>query len=214
MADQGRDKQEMNIFIPTAEFCYGREKIIDNIINHSISDGITFLFGGRQSGKTTILLRAEKTLIDRINSDPSSLDIIIPVYVNLLRLPHNPTPENFFQLVSHETLGSCRKIFNGFSLEFPVPDSYARDSLKTFEEELSMLVNYFVEKEVNFLFLFDESKKIFKDNYLSGLNDNLFYAFYVSEKISRSISAVFCGSQELYNLIEDEGTSPLGSRAN
>lgn len=204
----------MNIYIPTAEFCFGRDEIAQSIINLTLSEGTTILFGGRQSGKTTLLLNIQKKLLDEIKGKPSSLDMVIPVYVNLLKLSYDSTPEKFFFLLIDEVARTVNELVEDIPYLPDLSLNQSRDSLKFFEDNIALLLECFSEKHVSILFLVDEAGKLFGGNYTAGINDNLFYAIYVSEKISGNVSIVFSGSQELYSLIEDKGTSPLGSRAN
>ena len=76
--------------------CLGRDQLRKAIITAAKDCGCVLLFGGRQSGKTTLLRAMEGDLRIDPHSDST---IRLPVYVDLMQLKYDATPTDFFNLV-------------------------------------------------------------------------------------------------------------------
>src|ERR1043166_1664313 len=96
--------------------CFGRDELCTSILQSALQSGAVLVFGGRQAGKTTILRKIE----DSFNEDRCSSDdlrqLVIPVYADLMTLPYDAAPRDFFRLLSTLALQACSRRIEGFEL--------------------------------------------------------------------------------------------------
>jgi hypothetical protein len=72
------------------------------------------LFGGRQSGKTTVLRAVETDLASRLLAAGPNIPVRLPVYVDLMRLHYEATPVEFFDLLFQRAISECSRQIRGF----------------------------------------------------------------------------------------------------
>jgi len=188
--------------------CFGRERLLHALVEGTANSGCVLLFGGRQSGKTTVLRAVERDLATNVVAVGSNCCVRLPVYVDLMRLHYDATPVDFFDLLYQRAISACTRQIRGFK-------SAARSaagspgSVDRFISQLTT-VRQSVEVDINFVFLIDEAKRVLTSRFPRGFQDNLFSLMFGSA--SGPYSFVLTGAQELYKLCEDS-TSPIGSRA-
>ncbi|MEO8662182.1 MAG: hypothetical protein ABI693_27210 [Bryobacteraceae bacterium] len=168
--------------------------------------GCVLLFGGRQSGKSTALKHIAH---QQIPNDPSGQLYYLPVYVDLMRLPYDAGPWDFFSMLYQCALDACKLNVASYR---PPPAQHAVQSLDGFEQAAQRLRSGANQIDLRFVFLLDESKRVIGDRFPRGFHDNIFHLLYGDSKLAGLCSIVFAGAQELYRLCEDD-TSPIGSRA-
>jgi hypothetical protein len=193
-----------NVGRPTAAFCFGREELCDGIIRSSLEQSAVLLFGGRQSGKTTILLKLQETLRSRPD--------VLPIYVDLMVLSPGASASDLFRLFYRLAAENyaCRV---GSNSAFAAPThSAAEYPFETFVADLAALTKFIPEPNFTFLFLVDEAKKLIGSDTAKGFQDNLFALLYGDTAMAGRCSMVFAGAQDLYDFCENQ-TSPIGSRA-
>jgi hypothetical protein len=168
--------------------------------------GCVLLFGGRQSGKSTVLRRIAQQSIAPNGSEQLCR---LPVYVDLMRLPYDAGPWDFFSMLCQCAGAVCDVGVPGYR---PPKAPRSIRSLDTFEEALLQIRAGASGIDLRFVFLLDESKRVIGDRFPRGFHDNIFHLLYGDSRLSGLCSIVFAGAQELYRLCEDD-TSPIGSRA-
>lgn len=198
----------------SGDFCFGRDALCKDIVRSAFRSRSVLLFGGRQAGKTTILLRIAQDL-SRHTADASTLgDLDLAIYVNLLSLPDESAPADFFRHLIELARAACTRQITGFvapALHSESPP--LGTSLERFVSDIEALFGAAREVRVRFLFLLDESKRVLGDRFPRGFQDNLFTLLYGDELcVGERVALVFAGAQELYRFYEDD-TSPIGSRA-
>lgn len=198
-----------------SEYFVARDETCDALINATRKTNAVLLFGGRQSGKTTLLLRLRDRLFQSAGNIANLELLEVPVYVDLTSLKYDAEPRDFFDAVILATRKSCAQQISGF------PSSGSGDSkplstgdlLNDFTARLRHISSDCGEVEPRFLFLLDEAKRVLGERFPRGFQDNLFsLLFSDSEPQNFSIAMVFAGAQHLYAFSQDD-TSPIGSRA-
>lgn len=197
--------------IPSPAHCFGREQVCAEIVRSATTDGSVLLYGGRQSGKTTVLLRIARDLADLRGSIARMVSLDVPVYVDLMKLPAEATPPDFFRVCASLASAACQKQVDGFC----PPDLISNRSqpgLDAFEQDICKVIAACGQTQVRLVFLIDESKRILGERFPREFRDNLFYLLYGSQSLAGACCFVFSGAQELDAFLE-EGTSPIGTRA-
>jgi len=180
---------------PDPEFCVGRDDLCRSIVKGAIEHGSALLFGGRQSGKSTVLRRIE--LLHREARD------VLPIYVDMLKLPSQATGSDVFNFL----LNRSASLLNvGFEPLKGLVD------VDRFASELDRQLGAANRSADRVVFLLDEAKRLTSDECRRGLQDNLFALLYGDTCISGRCAMVFAGAQDLYSFCADL-TSPIGSRA-
>jgi hypothetical protein len=198
---------------PGSAQCVGRDRICTDLVDATRRTNAVLLFGGRQAGKTTILLKVRDRLSEMVGNVSKVGYLDVPVYVDLTRLPYDATPAAFFDLLSRKAAESCRSQISGFSVRDTQSTSQSADLLEEFIGSLRSIQQCCGEVEVRFVFLLDEAKRILGDRFPRGFQDNLFSLLFGEfAGTDYSASMVFAGGQHLYAFSEDD-TSPIGSRA-
>jgi hypothetical protein len=199
---------------PSADCCYGRDDLCQAIVQSAFRSRSVLLFGGRQAGKTTAMLHIAQDL-GRRRADAATLgDLDVAIYVNLMTLPDEARPVDFFRYVARLAREVCERQIVGFSpTAFPSESHAMASSLEGFVADIEALFGAAREVRVRLLFLLDESKRILGARFPRGFHDNLFSLLYgVDLRIGDRVALVFAGAQDLYRFCEDD-TSPIGSRA-
>lgn len=197
----------------SGSFCFGRDGLCSDLIASAFEARAALLFGGRQAGKTTVLRRIA-TQLGQSGASVAVLDRLdLGVYVDLMALPHDATPIDFYRLLSRLAWQECKKRILGYSLASPPSLSGKVSTLDAFTESLRMIISAGGNLELRILFLLDEAKRALGNRFPRGFQDNLFALLYGEEAgLDNKIAIVFAGAQELYKFCEDD-TSPIGSRA-
>ena len=187
--------------------CFGRDLLCDDVLRSTFSHGCVLLFGGRQSGKTTALLNIAR----RLGCEPDSgAQKRIPVFVDLMRLPYDAKPADFFASLATLSVDAC-------ATRYPKVLSARKEALRvsgleSFEKTINRVRSSVGHPDVRFVYLLDESKRVIGNRFPRGFQDNLFHVLFGHSAIQGVCNIVFAGAQELYRLCEDD-TSPIGSRA-
>ncbi|EIU7187648.1 hypothetical protein ACO3H4_12520 [Pseudomonas aeruginosa] len=193
--------------------CFGRDQLVVEVTKAAKRNGAVLLFGGRQSGKTTLLRKLTEVLAMNRGDVTTLSSLDIPVFVDLMRLPVDATPETFFSLLTSIAVTQCARQIDGFDFSREPEANAKRDPLSQFVLDLEDLNRCCGEVEVHLIFLLDEAKRILSDRFPRGFQDNLFALLYGEAELRPvGLSIVFAGAQHLYKLSEDD-TSPIGSRA-
>lgn len=189
-----------------AVVCYGRDELCERIIRSFREQGCVLLFGGRQSGKSTVL----RAIAQRAEPTGTSGEVFwLPVYVDLMRLPYDADPWIFFGMLRDCAIQSCMAAIPRFR---PGNSRLTIRSVSAFENEILQARASATGMDLRIAFLLDESKRVIGNRFPRGFHDNLFHLLYGDSKLAGLCSIVFAGAQELYRLCEDD-TSPIGSRA-
>ncbi|SRR6266404_6254480 len=90
-------------------FCVGRRDLCGGLVESALDSGAVLMFGGRQAGKTTVLRKIENDLRKVSCSTDDLCPLNVPVYADLMRLPYDATPRDFFRMLSKLALDACRR---------------------------------------------------------------------------------------------------------
>lgn len=188
----------------------GREKLVADLKRDAINRRCVLLFGGRQSGKTTLLLKVHESLQRSV--DVEKLDTFTcPVFIDLTRLPVEATPGDFFTYLISRTIESCNASIDGFPIN-PL-EVNGCVTIEDFSSKILAITSSAGNIDLTILFLVDESERVLGERFPRGFQDNLFTILYGSELAAQAkIGMVFAGAQQLFVFSEDD-TSPIGSRA-
>jgi len=198
---------------PRLRSCFGRDEVSTSILASALETGAVLMFGGRQAGKTTVLRKIEDDFHEDICSTDDLRPLTVPVYADLMRLPYDATPRDFFRLLSTLALSACRRRIRGFELQsLPAEFEHTRNLLDFFISDLQTIFEAAGNVNIHFVFLLDEAKRVLFDRFPRGFQDNLFALLFGGSAVSSHCSLVFAGAQDLYKFCEDD-TSPIGSRA-
>lgn len=193
--------------------CIGRDELIDEVVNSAKKHGAVLLFGGRQSGKTTLLRKLTEVLSTQRGNVSTLSGLDVPVFVDLMRLPVDATPADFFSFLISAAIGQCERQIDGFTISSSSWVGIHSDPLTRFISDLEAINRLCGEVDVHLIFLLDEAKRVLNDRFSRGFQDNLFALLYGEYELRPlRLSLVFAGAQHLYKLSEDS-TSPIGSRA-
>lgn len=193
---------------PGSQYFAGREALIEKVVGATRRSNAVLLFGGRQSGKTSLLLKLRERLASE-RADVGRMSAIdIPVYVDLTTLPYEASPQDFFELLAVRADRACREQVTGFSGH----DIVKYSTLDDFAGALVRIRKGGGQVEIRYVFLLDEAKRVLSDRFPRGFQDNLFALLFgeVSDEVNAAM--IFAGTQHLMEFCRDE-TSPIGSRA-
>lgn len=188
----------------------GRSKLIVALEREAINRRCVLLFGGRQSGKTTLLLKVHESLQRSVSVE--NLDTFTcPVFIDLTRLPVEATPSDFFTYLVVRTIESCKATIDGFPTNSLEENRCV--TVEDFSSRILSITSSAGNVDLTILFLIDESERVLGERFPRGFQDNLFTILYGSELAAQAkIGMVFAGAQQLFVFSEDD-TSPIGSRA-
>ncbi|KNH26670.1 hypothetical protein ACS77_15435 [Pseudomonas syringae] len=204
------DKAKINI-IPVSSFFVGREEFCQTLIEATQRTNAVLLFGGRQAGKTTTLIRVRDILSESKANTGQLSAVDVAIYVDLNLLKYDASPKDFFKLLLKKAVSSCSKQISG--AVFQEIERNTGSVVDDFICGLKDIKSQCGEVEPKFVFLLDESKRVLGDRFPRGFQDNLFSLLYGEESGSEyNIVMVFAGAQHLYAFSQDD-TSPIGSRA-
>ena len=194
---------------PTAAFCFGRHALAEDVISYAGSEGSVLLYGGPQSGKTTLLLYVEKVFKDRIPKVIEFGEYEIGVYVDARgKLGRGAGPSEFFSFLGELAVRSCSGAVAGF-------DARSLDRFRVATaEDLQQRLDDIGEKISGIIarvvFLVDDSKCVLE--WSREFHNNLNSLLYGGSERQMDVAIVFAGGKELQALLIDT-TSPIGGRA-
>src|SRR5437870_2873544 len=81
--------------------CVGRDALAAAVLRSAADAGCVLLFGSRQSGKTTLLRKIQSDVL--LQSPSPEGRFTLPVFVDLMTLPYDAKPGDFFELVERLT---------------------------------------------------------------------------------------------------------------
>lgn len=166
------------------------------------------LYGGRQAGKTALLRRiaAEQAAIPKDANELSQHEIY--VYVDLMRLPYDATPSEFFALLATESVQAGVEQIKGFAR----PQLPKICNLEDFISSLDEIRKGCFQIDLRLIFLLDEAKRVLGSRFPRGFQDNLFSLLFGEPSEQARVAMVFSGTQHLNEFLKDD-TSPIGSRS-
>lgn len=198
---------------PDGTICVGRKQLVAQAIKGALTDRALLLFGGRQAGKTTLLRRIELELNAQSVNIGETGDIVLGVYVNLMTLPYDAGPSEFYTHLASRLTTTCESCISGASLEAVHTHSTTTVSMDSFCRDIAEILSRVADRDVRVVFLLDEAKRVLGNRFPRGFQDNLFALLYGADRPASDVmSIVFAGASELYQFCEDD-TSPIGSRA-
>lgn len=194
--------------------CYGRDDLIRTMLELADDRRCLLLFGGRQAGKTTMLRHAERVSLARLHQSGGYSEETLAVYVNLMALPYDAGPSEFYRFLLDRAVVVCADVFDEVRRVMAEADGQVRTIPTTdaFGEELQHLLRA-THGVRRVIFLLDEAGRVLGRRFPRAFQDNLYSLLYVDQSdTAERVALVFSGAQELAGFCEDE-TSPLGSRA-
>ena len=192
--------------------CLGRHALSRAVVASAQERRSVLLFGGRQAGKTTLLRHIQERMVDELRAIGEFGGSPVGVYVDLLGLPFDARPPEFYSLLARSAVTACRSLdTEDKSRRLTDSDDASPATIDEFQENLCQLFRQTGGLADEFVFLLDESKRVLGSRFPRGFQDNLFSLLYGNGGPVR-VSFVFSGAQDLYSLLEDS-TSPIGSRS-
>ncbi len=158
--------------------CIGREVQIRAVVDSLLRSGCVLLFGGRQAGKTTILRRICADLATEMVSVRTIGQCRLPIYVNLMRLPYDAGPDEFFLLMAQRAKEECEASIRGFRSGSSASFDRAGRGLERIEARIAALRGATGQLDLQLLFLVDEAKRILRGRFSRDFQDNLFKVLY------------------------------------
>ncbi|PWU14392.1 MAG: hypothetical protein C5B50_17595 [Verrucomicrobia bacterium] len=183
------------ILEPSAEFCFGRDGECELIKHVPFNEGVAFLFGGWQMGKTTVLLRVQRNLARRATKGKNMDLAVVPIYLDHEALPPLDS-RGICEALLQETLESCKKQISGF--KWP-RQARSKLTIVEFASELDALFAAYGYIHLRLLFLLDNCKRLARlDPAFVG---NLQWLLCTRPSKFRSrVSMIFAGGWEMYSL--------------
>src|ERR1700730_13194284 len=184
---------------PGSEYFAGRDATLARLLEAFRRESATLLYGGRQAGKTSVLLACAtrmRATIGRV-SDIAVLDV--PVYVDLTTLHYDATPPELFGLLATKLRDALSQQIVGFA----APDEAAKLSLDGFVRALAFFRERCGEVDAKPVFFLDEAKRVLGSRFPRGFQDNLFALLYGELAPDARCSMVFAGAQHLNDFSKD-----------
>lgn len=201
-------KHETVRITPGSSFFVGRETEVTAIKQALARTNAVLLFGGRQSGKTSLLRNLQKRNSTERHETSVLSSCELYVYIDLNELHYQATPETFYALLGMKAARSCEAMITGFQCP-PIDSEYQLDGLISL---FAVIRAGCSQVDVRFVFLLDEAKRILGDRFPRGFQDNLFALLFGEAAETARASIVFAGTQHLNEFLKDD-TSPIGSRS-
>ena len=194
------------------DLCLGRGALLESVVASAQERRSVLLFGGRQSGKTTLLRNIQIRMAEELKGVGKFGGSPVCVYVDLLTLPFDARPSDFFSLLTRLAATACQTMIPEENAKYlKMANDASASTVDEFQDSLRLLFHGSGGLAEEFVFLLDESKRILGRRFPRGFQDNLFALLY-GDEVSIRLSFVFSGAQDLYSLLEDS-TSPIGSRS-
>src|SRR3546814_634862 len=125
---------------PSADCCFGRSELARAVVSSAEDCQSVVLYGGRQSGKTTLLKYIESQLGHAVRTPTDADERSLGVYVDLLRLPYDADPASFYRTLVQLAAKACSGTIAGF--EQPILSSQEkerRESIDTLDRKSTRL---------------------------------------------------------------------------
>ena len=193
---------------PGSKYFVGREALSERLLEAVRRTNAVLLFGGRQAGKTALLLEAQRQLA-ATRADVTQIVVLdVPVYVDLTSLPYDAEPGDFFGLLAVRAADACKQQISGFAAR----EEGGCRTLDAFADTLLRIRGNGGEVDIRLVFLLDEAKRVLSERFPRGFQDNLFTLLFGQLAENVNTVMVFAGAQHLNEFNKDD-TSPIGSRA-
>lgn len=193
---------------PGSKYFVGREALLARLLEAVRRTNAVLLFGGRQAGKTALLLEVQRQLAATRADVTQVLVIDVPVYVDLTCLAYDAEPGDFFGLLAVRAADACKEQIFGFAVQ----EEGGCRTLDAFADTLLRIRGNGGEVDIRLVFLLDEAKRVLSDRFPRGFQDNLFTLLFGQLAETVNTVMVFAGAQHLNDFNKDD-TSPIGSRA-
>jgi len=156
--------------------------------------------GGRRMGKTTLLRRLEAQLCD---IGLSGGLIVLPIFVDVGELCDSSL-EAAYRFLSHRVDQAAQALELDLGGEIAISGPTFANVLRTLARATRTVGH------VQYVFLFDEIDRVLLTAWGGGFLASWRRLLNNMGELSRSVSAIFTGAQELYQIAQDVG-SPLGN---
>lgn len=195
------DQVNINLF-------YGRNSLKDELLS-KLRNGQSFgITGGRRIGKTTLLRKVEADLTKGIGNWSQGGLLVIPVYLDILSLPHPITQEAIFDFILSKVKSKMVDyIKHGDTSN---SDQIVNIPYHPFAAELAHVLAQVREYRVQVIVLIDEVEPILANQWGAAFFANWRSFLHNEPAITPYLSAVFTGASEMFRLTRDIG-SPLGN---
>ena len=194
--------------------CVGRSDLASTIVSSTAECGSALLFGGRQSGKTTLLKHVARILSETTSIPHNGATQPLGIYIDLRRLASDAGPREFYSYLLATAVEVCARLVPDLPqrlLSADIADTIS--DVDQFEHAIIELTSATGGRIDGFLFLLDEAKRILGSPFARAFQDNLYSLIYGARVDTfGSILIVFAGAQELQSLLVED-TSPIGTRA-
>jgi hypothetical protein len=187
---------------------FGRSWLVDKIVNGLTSGNACSyaIYGGRRSGKTSLMRMVERRLNDRL--DNGLLPIVLPLYMDLQFDPPSSTAD-FFQRLIHRLIEWQSSVVGSLD---SLPAIRPADPAPSFAEAFKELYHRAqpVVGSLRLALLVDESEHLHRPQWAYGLEDNLRALLSNVPGVSGHLGLVMTGGVDFYNdmAVKTEG-SPL-----
>lgn len=195
------DNSPNEILEPSAAVCLGRDTECGFASQVPFNEGAGFLFGGRQMGKTTVLLKVRDDLLAQLAAKPPIS--VVPIYISRKALP--PLDDHgLCKTLLIETQRCCAEHLPGLDYR---PKNKDCSTILELASELDTLFAATEALSLRLLFLLDDCKKLAKlhPDFVGNLQWLLCNR---SSKYRSRVSMIFAGGQEMYSLLLDEISPP------
>ena len=189
------------ILEPSASTCLGRDTECESLSQVPRNEGVGFLFGGRQMGKTTVLLKLRDDLLAQLAATPPIS--VVPIYISRKALP--PLDDHgLCNTLLIETHRCCAEHLAGLDYH---PKNKDCSTILELASELDTLFAAAEALSLRLVFLLDDCKKLAKlhPDFVGNLQWLLCNR---SSKYRSRVSMIFAGGQEMYSLLLDEISPP------
>ncbi len=190
--------------------CVGRDLVVRELLERAAQLKCVLLYGGRQAGKTTLLRNVERVSVAAARGAVAFADAEVAVYVDLMGLPYDAEPSDFYRLLVLRTGAVLARVEEPRG---PREKPRLRYDVEAFVAAVAGMLEAHPQLK-RITFLLDEGSRVLGSRFPRAFQDNLFGILYGGDRspASDSLAFVFSGAQELLRFCEDS-TSPLGSRA-
>ena len=141
--------------------CYGRDDLIRRMLELADERRCVLLFGGRQAGKTTMLQHAQRVAVSRLCRSGRYSEETVAVYVNLMALPYNAGPSEFYGYLVDQVVAVCADVFDDVRSVVAEGSGQVRsiDTTEVFVEALERLLRA-THGVRRVIFLLDEAGRV------------------------------------------------------
>jgi hypothetical protein len=192
---------------------YGRHQLAAELISELLQGHSAAVVGGRRIGKTTLLRKIERDLVLSKKSSLAAGSLNLPVYVDILDLPHPISAKTIYTTIIQELergLKDAGLLRKSHPSALSVFEEFPREENRAFKQ----IIIGFIEEIKNCFFravvLIDEIEPITRSDWADGFFSNWRHLLSNEPMLSQRISAVFSGAKEMTAIARDVG-SPLAN---